>query len=743
MTAGRSSPKYLILLFLALSLGVGLCLGFFFLPLVFSLPNELVWLARGLGALAICLTYFGVFYYSSRIVETSTDEILIPILKRIEQTSKLTSEGWRESLDVEKRLHDSIGLIIKRLNEAEFSASQATLKATKANYLQERFIRTVSEDIRTPLLNIITGIKALSSATSNNSEIAKLDAITASSFQLMGSINDALELGTATTQKKNDARSVNLNQVTQDLAELFASPLSKKPNIIVYFLVDHRLPHSIKADPKRLMHLLGNLVENAVRFTENGHIEVMLSTNSTSFAKGQDCNIIVTCSDTGRGIPKTRLDLMNLELCGNLGPGEYSELGLGLRAAHKIVNQSEGTLEIASEENKGTKVTAKFKAEVAIEPRKASELPNIMRFHANANEVFITLANIAYFHGIRPIPVSNPILEEGPDTIFIDASDLCSEKLGKLYDFKKQERYVVLFRHDQLHLRQKLLSFGFKRFLVLPLSSTSVIQCLLGEDGVASSHKKIKLPAFERPLNILVVDDVETTRLRISEHLRSYNHVVVEASDGLELVELLNAKHNFDLVFCDITMTHLDGISAVQQVREHEKTLGVHTPIVAMTAYSFIDEPDSLNKAGFDSVLRKPVYLDELDFLIGKITPMKVNDTQVQTQFIDLDDLKRRTAGKSKIMAQVLESFIETSKSKLTDLHKLDTRTESLLVAKLIHTIKGLLLEAGASESAKKLSVYEERLKLSLQLGEREVSIIDSLVTEVCSEAEEVRKQLQ
>lgn len=716
--------------------------GIFVLPKFLDIPENATYAVWGIGVCTILGTFRYCSYLLSRLAECTEKEALTPVQDRLLRIVGHRPDTNKLNSTLQAKIANLVEGLERRLNEAELDASKSLLRAEKANGLQERFIRTVSEDIRAPILNIISGIRALSSATTNESELIKLDAIYASSFQLMSSINDALELGSSNAPSQSDYRSVNLNQLTQDLAELFAYPVSKRPNVMVYFLVDHRLPHSIKADPKKIMHLIGNLVENALRFTEKGHIEVILSTNSVSLVKGEFCNITITCSDTGKGITKSRLDTMNRQMSGGLATTEVSELGLGLRAAQKLVAQNGGNLEITSEEGKGTKVVAKFKAEVAVDPRKTSALPSNMRFHTSSNEVFVTLANIAYFHGMRPIPLTNPLTDVDPETIFIDASDLLSGKLGSFGSIKNQGRYVVIFRHDQINQRQKLLAQGFKRFLVLPLSSTAVLQCLLGEDGVVTNKPKLDLSSLNRPLNVLVVDDVETTRLRISEHLRSSNHFVAEASDGLELVELLTKDHNFDIVFCDLTMTHLDGMQAVQQVREYEKSKGKHTSIIAMTAYSFIDEPDSVAKAGFDAILRKPVFLDELDFLIGKVTPPPVEGAPVNTQFIDLDDLRRRTAGKTKIMVQVLDSFIATSKGKLLDLHKIDSKNESVLMAKCLHTIKGLLLEAGAVESAKKLTLYEERIRLSLELGERDVQVIESLVDDVCSEAEELKRQL-
>ncbi|GEM_PF-1777934 len=756
-------------LFLCTLLGIGVVVGLASAPNYFNASvnqKSLLWTFSCLSALS--LLWLGIRTLS-RYIDGRVIERLSPFLRRAEGIATLSGNGWRSHIASVDRFYEALNKIEIKLEDAERAQSKANTEARKAAYLQERFLRTISDDVRKPVLQIMTGVKALSNATNDPAEITKLDLLYANAFQLLGSINDALELGRPAEPTASAMRAVSLVQLTQDLSELYAQPVGKKPEVMVSFLVDKELPHSIIADPKKLLHLMGNFIENALRFTEKGIIEVVLSSSSSVIEVGTPCTIVIACKDTGAGIDSTKLIMMTKELRDNLNDRDVSELGLGLRAANKIVQNAGGLIKIESEVGKGTVITASFLAEVAVGPRNWNNLPSGLRFFSNSNEVFVTIGNIAYFHNLRPIPITNPAFDTSPDTIFIDVRDLVSGEMGKLQDFKPPEKYVVIMRHSELQLRERLLLFGFTRFLLLPLTSTSLLQCLLGEDSTVPTRRTSRSTKAEQKLKILIVDDVETTRLRISEHLKGLDHEVTEATDGLELVELVVGGNQYDVIFSDLTMTHLDGVSAVKQVREYEKQKGLNTPIIAMTAYSLVDESKDLLKVGFNSVLKKPVYLDELDFILSKITPQKRSDNknvetevesvmvstmepektiaaipvpEVATQFIDLDDLRKRTSGKVKIMAQVLESFILTSRSRLSELKRSNTPEDTVHLARTLHTLKGLLLEAGAIDCAKKIANYEENLNQSLDLTEQDLLSISGMIEKVCGEAAIVKGML-
>jgi CheY-like chemotaxis protein len=125
-------------------------------------------------------------------------------------------------------------------------------------------------------------------------------------------------------------------------------------------------------------------------------------------------------------------------------------------------------------------------------------------------------------------------------------------------------------------------------------------------DGKRMIEQEIKfLP--ERPLNILLVDDSENNRIIVKAYLSNTNHQIVEAENGEEAL-LKFKQHHFDLVFMDIQMPVMDGITATKLIRQYEQELNKkHTVIVALTAYAQEEDEKRFIEAGCDIHLPKPI----------------------------------------------------------------------------------------------------------------------------------------
>lgn len=668
-----------------------------------------------------------------------------PVIEKLESLDEFPHDKTPGACNVgaKERLENAVCSITTQLADVKRQRDVFDAHSKSALHLQGRFLRTVSEDIRAPLLKIVYGLRALGQATTNRAQGVMLQSLYASSFRVLGSINDALELGRPEMPEANELRAVSFNQIAQDLAELYAETVNKQGNVVLCFFVDHKLPDAVTAEPRRLMHLVGNLIENALRFSKTGLISVTIETSSSDVPAEQVCPVVISCSDSGIGIDPSRLERMKLEISGRLPEDHVSELGLGLQAVVSIVKQNDGKLEIKSKQGIGTKITAELKFPVAVAARDFSEMPHFFCYHTRSKRAELSLLAAAQFHGVRAVGTDDPAVEKRSEVIFIDAALLFEDKGGNAVAFKARERYVVLLKFTDLHRREELRQLGFRRFVMLPLTSTAIILALLGEDTQLPAVTASGGPgAPQGSLKVLIVDDVRTTRLRVSEYLKEQGHTVTEASDGLELVELLTGGIEFDLVLCDLTMNHLDGVDATKQVRAYEANGNRRTPIYAMTAYSFIHGQRFISEIGFDGILKKPVYPHELDFITRKVIATKVVEEKPMTKVIDLDDLRERTGGKARIMIQVLDSFIETARLKVSELKSTDKEGVLILPQKVLHALKGLLLEVGACDNAAKVAAYEKLAASEEGLSQEQLLIIQGLVDQTCVEASGIRREL-
>lgn len=647
--------------------------------------------------------------------------------------SLIAAAGWWFTRSIKKLLHDRTEQLTQQYQQSK-SATQG---------VQLGFLQTISDDVRGPLMSIVTNLRSMSEHSRGKSESDELGGLYKQGIRLQSRLNSALELGRVNLERSGQARPIDLSQLASDIAENYAQALLNKPNLLLNILVDHRLPQAVEAEPHRLMLLMGNMLENAICYSEQGQINLKITSTMPKAQKGDQIELEISCSDCGVGIPADRLERLTAELEHAPLASAQSEAGLGLRAAMNIARHYKGTIAVSSKEGKGTTVSATLKLPVLSEAREWKQLPKSFRFCSSTQDTYIALGNAGFFHGVSMVPVQDPTAFDDSETILIDGSDLILKTWGPLDQFKPRERYVIMLHKDQHRLREQFLNEGFSRFLSWPLVSTMLLKYLTDEDAPITARKQsVKTPQVEST-TILVVDDAETNRLRICFHLRSAGYRVIEATDGLEVVAMIKSGSTFDLILTDLNMTHLNGDEALKQIRSIESTKGIHTPIVAISAYVDSDAETNLKNAGFDAVLRKPVYLDELDFLLSSMIPEK-KTTIKQTKLIDLEELKQRSNGKTRLMAILLDSFIQSSQSQLQDLQRGGPGTaDKTTYLKTIHTLKGLLLEAGAKESAGYLNHVEKQARYTGVISMDEIEQITQVINNVSEEAAALRAGLE
>jgi signal transduction histidine kinase/CheY-like chemotaxis protein len=636
-------------------------------------------------------------------------------------------------------LRESVESIRARVARAERRSLQAELALSDSEKLQERFLETLSKDIRGPVFELLAGLRSLSHITANRTQMRRLDSLYGAAFRVLGSINDVVELGNGDLHSEAGERTVCIGQLAQDLAEVFGPAVTGKNDLVLAVMVSPSLPYEVKVDPQRILHMLGNVIENAIRHTKKGRIEIAIVPAKIPAEQPDWAAISITCRDTGEGIPAERLEALQSELMGRPAERGAGALGLGLRSAAKIARQYRGALRIAPRQH-GTDVVMTLQLPVVSAQRAIADVPKIFHFIGSSEHIFIGLSTLGFFHRIKPISIEQPLKGPIEGTLFIEATDVFSGRAEELRGLAPKEQCVVLVRYDELYESQRLLDLGYSRTLALPLTSPAFIAALLELDDVARKRQNATSVPLTQKLQILVVDDVATARIRISDKLTRAGHHVVEADDGLSFVERIAAGERFDIVFCDLTMGTLDGVGAMQQVRAFEANQGRRTPIVAMTAYSLLDSERLVGPEGFDAVLRKPVHLDELDFLIANL----VGDGKIRSvqPVFSRADLEGRTGNNPVIMQKVLSSFRTVVAGKLSELRAQVGPDRSDAAARSLHAIKGLLLEVGAAESAERLQAIESAVRGASLFEPSQLDEVEMRVLAVCATADQLEREL-
>lgn len=247
--------------------------------------------------------------------------------------------------------------------------------AEKSKLAKENFLANMSHEIRTPL-NAILGLIHIFEATKLDAEQSKLlEMLTYSSKLLLQLVNNILDIS------KIDAGKVKINKVETDLSRLvndtceLTRPLAESKNLVLSCTVDKNIPEVVMADTLRLSQILINLINNAIKFTEYGGVNVKVA---ISEVRESQILLSFSVSDTGIGIPNeligqifNRYEGLESSMADKLG-----STGLGLPIVKKLVELKGGTLNVESSVGVGTTFTFSnwYKVNRKIEVAKVSEI---------------------------------------------------------------------------------------------------------------------------------------------------------------------------------------------------------------------------------------------------------------------------------------------------------------------------------------------------------------------------------
>jgi len=214
----------------------------------------------------------------------------------------------------------------------------------------------------------------------------------------------------------------------------------------------------------------------------------------------------------------------------------------------------------------------------------------------------------------------------------------------------------------------------------------------------------------------LLVDDNSVNRQVASEILKKSGCVVDLAVDGRKAIELV-AENKYDLVFMDIQMPEMDGVTATKKIKA--MNLKVQPPIVAMTAYSMKEDKERFLSQGLDDYIPKPIRANDL---LNKVRQW-ILDEQVfnengdngndsQGEIINLETVKQLTnLGGEEMVHQVFNDFIEESEEQITSCQKARRKDDYTEIQKNLHTLKGNAGTLGVEKLSKQAEYVEKNIK--------------------------------
>lgn len=582
-----------------------------------------------------------------------TRETRPPILENVPVLAK---DGTVRRMDLARRYMNYRGRPcgfgffhdVTRRVEMEKELQQATAAAEAASEAKSRFLANTSHDLRTPM-NAILGMiglaldEELAPTVRDDLETAK-DAATT----LLGLLDDVLDLSRVEAGRLElESRPFPLLRTVEQVVKTLASRAYEK-GLELFCEWPADAPDHVEGDPLRLRQILGNLLDNAVKFTPTGEVVVRLEVVSR-----EDPDMIVRFSvaDTGIGIaPEDQQRIFEPFLQADASSTrEHKGSGLGLAITAGLVDRMGGRIHVRSEPGRG----ATFDFTVPLKRRPAPP-PEAAEPALPAERPVLVVSESAT--GRRVLEKTLAAWSLKPESVADGPTALARlrEAAAAGHPFR-----LVLAEHrgagiDGLALARALKEEpGLAERIILMASAAERARSPLGcaEVGAVCLEKPVLPSSLRaavaetlcradgaqpsgaggiqarprragRALRVLLAEDSPAGQRFVDRLLSRRGHQVHVAADGERAVEMIR-RQDFDVVLMDVQMPRMDGLRATAAIRALADPAKARLPVVALTAHALRGEAERCLAAGMDAYLGKPVdgrHLIELVERLGGVT---------------------------------------------------------------------------------------------------------------------------
>ena len=721
-------------------------------------------------------------------------------------TLQIFKEHEEERLKIEldlaahrDRLEELVDERTEQLERQKVEIEKALDDVQSANRLKSEFLASMSHEIRTPMNGIIGTTELLLESRLSDRQRAQASTVMTSAEALLHLINDILDFSKIESGKfELENQTFDLLSLVEDASELLA-PKARHKMLDLMLRYTPGTPRFVVGDPARLRQILLNLIGNAIKFTESGHVQITVKTAVSR--EGADL-LKFSVEDTGIGISKGKQALIfdrftqadgSMSRC-------YGGTGLGLAISKELIGLMGGSLKVESEVDQGSMFwfaipmahapsTAEAEASetsilkglnlLIVDDTEASRsllaehLEGDSRTYAAVEDGYMALEALSRAHG-----------EGKPfDVVILDQMMPGMNGFDLARRIRQEPNYagtllVMLSSGESFETIPSIDDHGIGAFMIKPTRKSHLLDTLASlqrakVEGKAIDQFRQLVHGSAAPerlaaqalmgLHVLLVEDNRINRELARQILTKLSCEVTTAEHGQEAVALVT-ETSFDVILMDCQMPVMDGFEATQLIKTMIAESEIaYVPIVALTANAMKGDRERCLNAGMDAYATKPVRKKDLIELLNRWCVTRENLAARQTAKVLSVPSNRPSAGLATAIPEtpvvdqacldemrnvmgdqfrvIIEYFLDDATDYLEQVRGGWQAGDSKAIVAAAHPLKSSSRELGMIELSDIAKLIEETARAA-ERGGSEIATIGPLVDQLDSCFDKARSAL-